>query len=220
MWAYFRRPSVLPTTTRSDVKWRETTKNCFLNHPLCTNIFVVVVEFLCFDFAPSYTQKVQNGWSNNQPTQNGWSNNQRTVVAGQQPTVHTPVKRTNKTNKPSQIEIRNAALEVVLGMEPSTTKKPKFNKEYDAFLCRAYVNVTQDSTRGIGQNREDFWNKVLVKFQSLCEDPSVLTWEVVTISNRFQRVISKSCSVFVNYLRMSKQLETNFRQRLLKRRQR
>ncbi len=56
------------------------------------------------------------------------------------------------------VVVEDAAKKFAVNAEMRVTKRgPKFSNEEDTALCRAYVNVSQDSTTGNNQKQDVFW---------------------------------------------------------------
>jgi hypothetical protein len=80
-----------------------------------------------------------------------------------------------------------------------------FTDEEDLFLCRAFVNVSTDSTVGCNQKVDVFWSKVHAKMYELYHDQAEVvipgTRPAESLKNRFQKTISTSAVKFVTYYR-------------------
>ncbi len=80
-----------------------------------------------------------------------------------------------------------------------------FSAEEDVFLCRAYVNCTNDPIKGSQQKSNTFWNKVRSKFYELMEDeggnnvPESSRRNINSLMNRFKKTIGRDVSSFNQY---------------------
>jgi hypothetical protein len=89
----------------------------------------------------------------------------------------------------------------------------KFTEEEDFFLCKAFVNVSTDSTVGCNQKAEIFWNNVKERMYEMYDEQA----EVVipgrrhseSLKNRFQKTISNSALKFTLYYRQIVGVECN-----------
>ena len=124
-------------------------------------------------------------------------------------------KSKSNTKRPTkkQIDAAHAAhvatLETAL-LVPKVIKKKSFTEVEDVFLCRAYVNATQDSEMGSGQKCEIeiYWKTVHSNYDTLHfqEDSTVCIddWGVDSLKNRYSKIIQKECLKFVKFLAASK----------------
>jgi len=60
-----------------------------------------------------------------------------------------------------------AASKTPPGQKAASTRGASFSKSEDIALCRAYVNSSQDSTRGADIRMKDFWNQVFQGFETI-----------------------------------------------------
>ncbi|KAL3938709.1 MAG: hypothetical protein SGBAC_006442 [Bacillariaceae sp.] len=72
-----------------------------------------------------------------------------------------------------------------------TTPKRDRNRNYQPFedllLCRAYVRVYQDPTKGKDQTAADFWTKVTEVFNKMLEDYEVELGECIVSRDNFEK---------------------------------
>jgi hypothetical protein len=77
--------------------------------------------------------------------------------------------------------------------------RKNFTPEEDLFLCKAYVNATDNSIKGTDQKGDDFWDSVVDAFKPLLKpgsdrarDPKLRS----SLWNRFKRKIQKDCILY------------------------
>ena len=79
----------------------------------------------------------------------------------------------------------------------------RWTDEEDLFLCRAFVNVSQDSADGANQKGSDFWKKVYSKMYILYDEEaevkSTTKWTWESVRNRFQKTIQKEVQKYNSY---------------------
>ena len=118
-----------------------------------------------------------------------------------------------KTARPTKNQVNAALAAHIAGLEttllvPENIKKKLFTEVEDVFLCRAYVNATQDSEKGSGQKGEMYWKTVHSNYDTLRfqEDSTVCIddWGVDSLKNRYTKIIQKQCFQFVKFLTASK----------------
>jgi hypothetical protein len=82
-----------------------------------------------------------------------------------------------------------------------------FTEKEDELLCRAYVNVSTDSSVGNNQRASVFWEKVKERFDSQLESAGVplgFERDVKSLTNRFSRHIAPSVTNLNRFLRQVK----------------
>lgn len=82
-------------------------------------------------------------------------------------------------------------------------KAPNFTTEEDVFLCRAFVNISQDGARGTDRKAEHFWEQVREAFVQLYEEEAEVKGDgqgaardYNSLRNRFQKHIQKDMNEF------------------------
>jgi hypothetical protein len=97
------------------------------------------------------------------------------------------------------------------GKKPAARVRPKnFTAEEDVFLCRAFVNVSQDPIKGNDQKSGDFWNNIRSTFMELYKAEAEVADEamdrdVTSLQTRFRRHIHKDSQEFNGILKKEKE---------------
>ena len=90
----------------------------------------------------------------------------------------------------------------------SKSKRPKnFTEDEDAFICRAFVNVSENPILGNDQKSTTFWSAVQRKYSELAEEEfgeDFVARDADAILNRFRRHIQKDMFTFNTHYKTCK----------------
>ena len=89
----------------------------------------------------------------------------------------------------------------------TTTQKSRFTAVEDLLLCRAYLSVSEDATKGANMRSETFWDAVLEKFRFLCQQAKLENWDRwrrKSVETRWRTHIIRDMNKFNAYYRSVK----------------
>ena len=97
-----------------------------------------------------------------------------------------------------------AASKTPPGQKAASTCGASFSKSEDIALCRAYVNSSQDLTRGTDIRMKDFWNQVFQGFETIMLADfakEYIVRDAASLRMRFGKRISKVLFIWLGYMR-------------------
>jgi hypothetical protein len=92
-------------------------------------------------------------------------------------------------------------------------RTPNYSEGEDFIIACAYVNVTADPIRGVGQKSDNFWNRVHDRFGILSEEHNVKNGIEIPMRNslsleqRWKKKISKCVQLWDKFYRQLKSVE-------------